>query len=330
MSYDVKVLADSTSPDAVRITTLCCTYPRFIHSELMTHRVFGRNAASSRALPPERVIENIQNHPFVPDFNKRVKGMGHGDPLNEHDAKIARTTWLNARDKAVQAASVLIDLDVDKARINRLLEPFSWMTTIITATEWSNFFALRQPSNDRPVPQIDFPAQAEFQVVARMMRDAVRDSTSVALDYGQWHLPLFADRELYDIGDAIKSGSFTSDDLQLEAAKISAGRCARVSFDTHSQYEDPDVSLERFARLSGSAHWSAMEHSARPMVFEDDYFDALIGPKIYGPIDDCGVLPRVSEVFCGHLRGWVCLRKLYENEQDRSLVIVERPEVERQ
>ncbi len=258
MSYKAEVLADSISPDGVRLTTICATYPRFIHSELMTHRVFGRNAASSRAIPPERVIEGIQNHPFVPDFNKRVKGMGHGEPLNEHDARIARQTWLNARDKAVQTALVLIDLDVDKARINRLLEPFSWMTTIITATEWSNFFALRQPSNDRPVPQIDFPAQAEFQVIARMMRDAMRDSTPRELGVDDWHLPLVG------VDEYTKNEPGQAD---LWWAKVSAGRCARVSFDTHGRYEDPETSIDRYRRLAGSAHFSAMEHSARPMSF---------------------------------------------------------------
>ncbi len=246
MSYQAEVLADSISPDGVRLTTICATYPRIIHSELMTHRVFGRNAASSRAIPPEKNIERVQNQPFVPDFYKRSKGMGHGPPLNEHDAVLATTAWLTARDKVVQNCLVLLDLDVDKASINRLLEPFSWITTIITATEWSNFLALRQPSNDDPVPQLDFPARAEFQIIARIMRDAMRDSTPVELSKHDWHLPLVAPEEL-----AENDPGWT----QREWARVSAGRCARVSFDTHGRYEEPEASIKRFARLSGSAHW---------------------------------------------------------------------------
>ena len=87
-------------------------------------------------------------NPFVPDFNKRVRGMGVGEALNEDDAKRAREAWIVASYKAMDAARVLIDLDVDKSRINRLLEPWMWHTCITTSTEWGNFFGLRQPSGD--------------------------------------------------------------------------------------------------------------------------------------------------------------------------------------
>lgn len=313
MSYDVKILADSISTRGVRISSVVATYPRFIHSELMTHRMFGRNAASSRAIPPERIIENIQHHPFVPDFNRSVKGMGVGDALNETDAKIAKVAWLNARDKTVQAALVLIDLDVDKSRINRLLEPFSWMTTIITATEWTNFLALRQPGNDDPVPQSDFPAQPEFQIIARMVRDALRASTPVDLCNHDWHLPLVS------VGErTLNERGLTN----IEWARVSAGRCARVSFDTHDRYEDPDHSLVRFSRLASSGHWSALEHTARPLSIDD--YNSDLDEKI--SFRDS---PSPALDFVGHLRGWVCLRKLYADEHDRSLTIARMPEVER-
>ncbi len=317
MSYEAKILADSVSPDGVRLVSVSATYPRIIHSELMTHRVFGRNAASSRAIPPEKTIERVQNHPFVPDFYRRTKGMGHGPPLNEHDAGLAATAWLTARDKVVQNCLVLLDLDVDKASINRLLEPFSWITTIITATEWSNFLALRQPSNDDPVPQLDFPARAEFQIIARLMRDAMRDSTPVELSKHDWHLPLVG----VDEHTKNEPGQY-----DLWWARVSAGRCARVSFDTHGRYEDPEKSIERFARLSGSAHWSALEHPARPLCVVD--YNSDLDQKILSNRFEPSASPRHD--FVGHLKGWVCLRKLYENEHDRSLVIAERPEVERQ
>jgi thymidylate synthase ThyX len=42
-----KIIADSVSSDTnQRIITMELEYPRFIHSEFMTHRVFSRNAAS--------------------------------------------------------------------------------------------------------------------------------------------------------------------------------------------------------------------------------------------------------------------------------------------
>lgn len=313
MSYDVKILADSISPSGVRIVTIQATHPRFILAKWNTHRVFGRNSASSRAIPPEKIIEVVQHHPFVPDFNKRVKGMGFGEALNVDDAKLARQAWLNARDKAVQAALVLIDLDVDKARINRLLEPFMWHTSITTATEWTNFLALRQPGNDDPVPQSDFPAQPEFQVIARMVRDAMRASTPVELSNHDWHLPLVSIEELTQNEKALTN---------IEWARVSAGRCARVSFDKHGLYEDPNHSLVRFSRLVSSGHWSALEHTARPLSIND--YNSDLDEKI--SFRDS---PSPASDFVGHLRGWVCLRKFYAEEHDRSLTIARMPEVER-
>jgi hypothetical protein len=179
MAIKAEILADSISPAGVRLTTLLCEYPRFIHSELMTHRVFSRNAASSRAIPPEKQIQRIIDDPFVPVFGSRVAGMGEGE-LDDLSQDAARRTWLLARDSAVDYAKVLNKLGTDKSRINRLLEPFSWITVIITATEWSNFFALR----DHPA------AQGEFQQLARAMREAMDVHTPRELRHGQWHLPL--------------------------------------------------------------------------------------------------------------------------------------------
>jgi hypothetical protein len=56
MAFSARVLLDSRSPSGARLTTLEVRYPRFIHSEMMTHRVFSRNAASSRAIPIKKMI----------------------------------------------------------------------------------------------------------------------------------------------------------------------------------------------------------------------------------------------------------------------------------
>jgi hypothetical protein len=114
-----KIIRDSRSPEGVRLTTFEVEFPRFILAEVNTHRVLSRNSASSRAIPTEKIVERVLADPFVPDFNKRVKGMGVGDPLNERDAKAARKSWLLARDDAVKAAKTLMRLDVDKSRVNR-------------------------------------------------------------------------------------------------------------------------------------------------------------------------------------------------------------------
>ena len=57
--YQAKIICDSISPVGARITTFELVYPRFIHGEFMTHRVFSRNAASSRAIPVKTFLKQV-------------------------------------------------------------------------------------------------------------------------------------------------------------------------------------------------------------------------------------------------------------------------------
>ncbi len=40
-----RIIADSRNPQGNRIVSFILTYPRIIHGELMTHRMFSRNSA---------------------------------------------------------------------------------------------------------------------------------------------------------------------------------------------------------------------------------------------------------------------------------------------
>jgi len=73
MGYSCKILLDSISETIKRITTFALTYPRIIHSEFMTHRVFSRNAASSRAIPAKRMRELVINETFLLAGNNFAK-----------------------------------------------------------------------------------------------------------------------------------------------------------------------------------------------------------------------------------------------------------------
>lgn len=240
MSYECKILADSQS-DYARLTTFEVTFPRFILSEVNTHRMLSRNSASSRAIPTETLIQRVLDNPFVPEsFGKRVKGMGVGEDLDPEDYEVAKQLWLGSRDAAVVAAKGL--LHVDKSRANRLLEPYMWHTAIISATEWDNFFNLRCHPD----------AQPEFQHIAKMMRDALGTSTPEFLSPGEWHLPLISSEEL---------GNYPAEEL----AKASAGRCARVSYDRHNAEDTVENSVARWEQLCKAGHWSPGEHPALAM-----------------------------------------------------------------
>jgi hypothetical protein len=60
------VVLDSLFPSNTRVTTIALRYPRFVHSEFMTHRQFSRNASSSRAIPVEKMLDPGDERPGDP------------------------------------------------------------------------------------------------------------------------------------------------------------------------------------------------------------------------------------------------------------------------
>jgi thymidylate synthase ThyX len=240
MSYSCTILADSIAPHRIRLTTFEVTFPRFLLAEFNTHRMLSRNSASSRAIPTERLIEEVRNRPFIPDFNKRVTGMGVGEALSPRDNRRMQAKWLNAAHAAADTAEVF--LEVDKSRANRLLEPFLWQTVIVTATDWDNFFKLRCHPDTQP----------EFQKIAWMMLMTMHHHEPQTHDYSGFHLPLITEEEKHP---RHQYSAFT-------LMKASAGRGARVSYLTHEKDEDIAASKRRWEQLAKSGHWSPGEHAA--------------------------------------------------------------------
>lgn len=213
------------------------TYPRFVHAEYMTHRVFSRNAASSRAIPVEKMIHAVETNPVIPiHWGANQKGMQAHQELGI-DAQIdCEEVWLNARDEAVRVVRRLLGLGLHKQIANRLLEPWMWITVIHSATEWDNFFKLR----------CHVMAEPHMQALAFAMRDAYRGSTP---QKGCWHLPLTGFP-----GDEGLSES----DLRL----VSVARCARVSYLTHDGLRDVAADLRLAETLRTNGHFSPWEHVA--------------------------------------------------------------------
>lgn len=287
MSYEAKIIADSISPDGVRLTTIQATFPRFILSELNTHRVLSRNSASSRAIPVEKRIAAIEADPFVPEsFGRNQKGMQASETLDGRDAAAAYLCWSDAMQDALKHARRLSQLGVHKQLANRLLEPFAWHTAILTGTEWSNFFALRCHPD----------AQPEFRHVAEMMREAMLLSPPKPVPYGAWHLPLINDADIKEMQHSV------GEMLMERWCKISVARCARVSYLTHDGRRDPQEDLKLYERLVASGHLSPLEHVARP----------LEGTDLEGRVAEEGA----ENTFCGNFRGWKQYRKLVPGEEN--------------
>lgn len=288
MATSAKILADSISPDGVRLTTLECVYPRIIHAEMMTHRVFSRNAASSRAIPVQKMIAAVQNNPYIPTvWGLNQKGMQSELTFDDaDDVSFCTEQWLAARNSAVYHAERLVERGLHKQWVNRLLEPFLWYTCIITATEWSNFFNLRcHPA-----------AHPEIKLVAELMRDAMEKSVPHELCYGQWHLPLVVGVDI-DFNFNLKSGDWDY------WCGVSVGRCARVSYLTHDGKRDPRADIELADRLLEAGHLSPFEHVARPLASGSEAFRR-------------GGDENPANCFVGNLRGWVSYRKTVPHEED--------------
>jgi thymidylate synthase ThyX len=256
-----KVILDSVSPRGDRLTTVEAVMHRFVLAELNTHRVFSRNSASSRAIPVKKQLQRVIDEPAMPlVWPVEQSGMQGGQEMSPDAQKRAEELWLEARDHAVSVASALTNAfrapeggliePLHKSLVNRLLEPFMWHTCIISSTEWSNFFGLR--CNPMAMPEI--------RAVAEAIRDAREASTPQELDYGGWHMPYLRAED-----------HIMENDLTLP--KISAARCARVSYLTHDGVRDPDKDVELYERLisANPPHSSPLEHVATPS--EPHWFD---------------------------------------------------------
>ena len=65
------------------IVTWEMMYPRYVHPELMTHRMFSRNASSSRATPLHVTLEEVRKNPmFFNSVGKNRSGMVAGDEVS--------------------------------------------------------------------------------------------------------------------------------------------------------------------------------------------------------------------------------------------------------
>ena len=252
MSIEAKIIADSLSPQGIRLTTLALKYPRWIHAEFMTHRQFSRNASSSRAIPSRRLSALEREYPLRWDAN--IPGMQAGVPLSAEQAAKAKAIWDRMADACAAGVAELAEIGLHKQWANRPLEWFTSISVLVSATEFDNFFGVRWHPD----------AQPEIQELARHMHDAIRASTPRPVEPDQWHLPFVPPEEAQALG--------------LDTARrCSAARCARVSYLNHDG-SSPNVAkdLDTFAKLADDPngpprpiHASPMEHQATPDRLRD-------------------------------------------------------------
>lgn len=225
-------------------------YHNFVADGFIVHN--SRNAASSRAIPIKKMIDAVRREPAMPLWwGRNQSGMQAHEELDPAAQALAEAEWRRALDDALAHAERLTagDINLHKQLVNRILEPFAWITVIITATEWANFFTQRTHAD----------AQPELKHAAELMLASYRASEPRSLGIGDWHTPLIQPDE---------AAAFSLD----ERRKISVARCARVSYLSHDGTRDVAKDIELYERLVGggaNGHWSPFEHVATPLADPD-------------------------------------------------------------
>jgi len=298
MTTYAKIIDDSISEAGIRITTLELEYPRFIHSEFMTHRMFSRNASSSRAIPIEKMLKQVEENPAMPiHWGKNQPGMQAREEVEFPD--IADEIWRYGANRAVDVAIHLKDCELHKQIVNRVLEPFQHIKVVVTATEWDNFFKLRLHPD----------AQPEMYELARVMKEAMDNSKPVKLKRGEWHLPYVSSKKQeYGLWIGLDTDCPVFD--WNKAIKCSVARCARVSYLNHDKSEpnvDKDIVLAD--KLLEFGHMSPFEHQATPM-----YASGLRHKLSFGSPWEKGVthMDRHANYWSGNFRGFLMYRQLLE------------------
>lgn len=288
------VIADSISDQGIRITTFQLRYWRAIHAELLTHRVFSRSAGSSRARPSKAIIDQVRTDPWGPlHWGANESGMQASTELTFEQIAKAKDEWYKAASSAALNATNLLNMGLHKQIVNRVLEPFTYIDVVVTATDYANWFALR----------LDKDAQPEIQQLAQAMKDAMNLSEPVLLNPGEWHLPYITDSDFNSVDNYLLfNGQNVCPQQRLELfKKISAARCARTSykaFDGKVASIDDDLSLFDKLMSSNLKHASPTEHQATPDYV--NYWD--------------GEIEFVSPWLHGNFFGWNQFRKTIPNE----------------
>lgn len=253
-NYEAIIVQDSVAETGAPLQTIQLRYPRYIHAELMTHRVFSRNASSSRAIPVAKLVARALDEMVEPiRWGVNQAGMQAKDEcLTGEKLHRAQRVWREMAEFVAAGVKELGELGLHKQWANRPLEWFSTISVVLTSTDFSNWDELRRHPD----------AQPEIHHLANIMYEARKDSDPVLRrrvrnEATSWHLPyvLDSERELYH-------------DDPYFLAKLSTARCARTSYLNHDGTNPvPEKDIILFDDLVGARplHASPTEHQGYPL-----------------------------------------------------------------
>ena len=284
------ILAKSVNvhqPELKPIVTFLIDFPRFILPEFNTHKMLEKNGASSRAIPVAKQIERVLANPVIPmHFGKNQAGMVAETEVEADVLKMARFEWESAASSAVKAAKILDNFKIHKQVVNRLLEPFSMMRMVVTATEWDNFFWLRLHKDADP----------HIAELARVMLCAYQRTEEVDLQYADWHTPFFG--KGYWTPNFEKEYGITAQ----EAINHSMSCCAQTSYRKLDMSEGKAEDIIAKLFNGERCHASPATHQAHPICYDFGVDQPTVTHQ-----------SRNGDLWSNNLRGWGQYRTLIPN-----------------
>ena len=306
-------------------------YHNFLANGIVVH--------NSRAIPFEKMVEVVKNEPFIPlAFQCQHKGMqGNQYITDPYVIEKKKEKWSNAINSAVKLAVDLSNEEisasyytndengvpihtkdvyfenssVSKQLCNRLLEPFMWVTQIVTGSReaFENLFRLRCPiynieglkftskkeaielhSHLKDMTDLEWlqcnsgQAEIHFMDLAEKMYDALNESEPTELESGEWHIPFS------------NEPCFTPEMSLMDKIVLSCAMIARTSYTKIGDSQNISLETARniFERCKKERHDSIFEHAGRCMTkrewetnlrgkaiykFSEDYFDGNFVPE---------------------------------------------------
>ena len=297
--------------------------------EVMTHRNLSKNSSSSRAIPINKMLEQIESNMAIPIYwGKNKSGMQAAEEVSKFDEAKSVLNWERSFNYTKERVLDMVEIGLHKQVPNRLTEPFQMMKVVISGTDFDNFFNLR----------IHPDAQPEICMLAYKMYTAMQESKPIELKVGEWHLPYvdkydipitYSDQGGYEYETGYHTFYYDSEVehtceqvLTLEQAiKLSAASCASVSYRTEGMTLEKAEKIFDMLVKAEVIHASPFEHLATPVSKEveienSDYLTVGFINKASDPNTwQYGIthMNKQGDLCSGNLRGYIQYRHLLKS-----------------
>lgn len=301
----VEFIQGSIAHCGTKITTLVLEYPRVIHAQLLTHRVFSKNSSSSRAVPIKSAIDQIDQNPAQYIWTENQSGMSGQvitDPVKLNKINEAMTNlWNQVKQTVLYLGSKESEggLNVHKQNAARPLEYYQNIRIVLTSTEWENWDWLR----------IDSAAQPEIALLAKLIKEARESGDYLKLVEGEWHVPFIVRKVNPSTDELTYHHPETHAELSIQEAKeLSMSICAQTSFRKEDYSDEKTENVIGKLFTGKKVHASPSEHQATPIPnFTGSFYETSNWP------DGVTHMDRNCDFWSGNFKHWIQNRQLIPN-----------------